>query len=717
MKALTVLPGKPMSYGAVVTQRGVNFSLFSRNATKVVLEFFENATDGKPACTIEFDPVLNKTGDVWHVLIPEVKAGDLYLYRVDGPFEPGKGLRYDFSRFLLDPCAKALSEGSVFKFFNNSPTRDIDAMFIKDRPLPDVSLFPKCVVIDDDEFDWEEDTPLNIPITKSVIYETHLKGFTADASSAVSAPGTYKGFMEKIPYLKELGITAVELLPVFEFDENETGNINPKNGEKLCNYWGYSTIGFYAPKFGYSFDKTPGGCVREFKQMVKELHKAGIEVILDVVFNHSAEGNEHGYTFEFRGIQNDVYYLLWENDHQYYTNYSGCGNTINCNHPVVRHFILDSLRYWVTQMHVDGFRFDLASILCRAQNGNLLMFPPLTNLISEDPILSRTKIIAEPWDAGGGYQVGFFPGGRWCEWNDRFRDDIRRFIRSDEYTSTAAATRFAGSSDLYLHNGKRPYHSINYITCHDGFTLNDLVSYNGKHNDENGEGNRDGSDNNNSYNHGFEGSCTNEKIESLRVRQIKNFLASLLLSQGTPMLLGGDEFRRTQNGNNNAYCQDNMTSWFNWYHAYKNRDLVKFTSALINFRKSHEVFNREYFFGESDEEKRNGVSLVWYDYDGRMPDWNHLNRFLACELYGSRCVLPDGTRDNDIFIAVNTDWHDVNVILPSLSSGKEWVRVMDTSFPAGEDFAESGKEEVLDSQRRYILPANSFALLMAKDKN
>lgn len=712
MKTLTLLPGKALSQGAVVTAAGVNFSIFSRNATRVVLCFFEHAKSGEPYAEIELDPHTNKTGDIWHALIPEISAGDLYLYRIDGPFEPSKGLRFDFSRYLLDPFAKALSEGSVFEHFANSPTRDMDTIFIKDRTLPKIELFPKCVVVDDEAFDWQGDIPINRPLKDSIIYEVHLKGFTASSTSGVSAPGTYKGLIEKIPYLKSLGITAVELLPVFEFDEKENGNINPKSGERLCNYWGYSTLGFFAPKHTYASDQTPGACVNEFKEMVRELHKAGIEVILDVVYNHTAEGNEHGYTFEFKGIENEIYYLLSESDQQYYMNFSGCGNTFNCNHPTVRHFILKSLRYWVTQMHVDGFRFDLASILCRAQNGALLQFPPVTNVISEDPILSKTKIIAEPWDAGGAYQVGYFPGGRWAEWNDRFRDDVRRFIRGDEYMCTAAATRLAGSSDLYLHNGKKPYHSVNYISCHDGFTMNDVVSYNGKHNDENSEGNRDGSDNNNSYNHGYEGECTNVKIETLRMLQMKNMFGLLLLSVGTPMILGGDEFRRTQKGNNNAYCQDNDISWFDWTLAEKNKDLVSFVSKLIEFRKKHPAFARENFFGESEEERRNGVALVWYNYDGKMPDWGAQNRFLACQIFGSRVKKEDGSFDNDIYIAMNNDRHDVNIILPALPNGQVWSRVVDTSFPSGEDAVVEGKENV--TEKRYVLPANTFAVLMSK---
>ncbi len=714
MQTLTALKGKPLlSQGAIVTSRGVNFSIFSKDATRVVLCFFEEATSAEPYTCIELDPNINKTGDIWHVLIPEAAPGDLYLYRIDGPYEPDRGLRFDFSKYILDPYAKCFSEGSIYKSFSESPTRDLDTIYIKDRNPPKAHHFPKCVVVDDEAFDWGDDRPINRPLDQSIIYEVHLKGFTASPSSGVSAPGTYKGFAEKIPYLKKLGVTAVELLPIYEFDENENGNTNPKTGARLCNYWGYSTIGFFAPKTNYSSDRNPGAPVREFKQMVKDLHAAGIEVILDVVYNHTSEGNERGYTFEFKGIQNDQYYIL-PSEKKYYMNYSCCGNTFNCNQPNTMNFIIRSLRYWVQEMHVDGFRFDLASILCRDQWGQMMGFPPMTNLISVDPILSKTKIIAEPWDAGGGYHVGHFPGGRWAEWNDRFRDDIRRFIRGDEYTSTAAATRLAGSSDLYLHNGKKPFDSINYISCHDGFTMNDLVSYNNKHNEENGEDGRDGSDGNNSYNNGFEGECVNPRIESLRLRQLKNFFTCLLIAQGTPMILGGDEFRRTQNGNNNAYCQDNEISWFNWNLAQKNKELLNFTRDIIQFRKDHPTLRRPEFFGESETEKANGVDIVWYDFDGRMPDWSKMNRFLACEIHGSRFKKSDGIYDDDIYIAANTDVHDMNLILPALQNGKNWARAVDTSFPAGEEICRSGQEEVIPMTNRYLLPAGAMVVLVAR---
>ena len=488
----------------------------------------------------------------------------------------------------------------------------------------------------------------------------------------------------------------------------------------MVNYWGYSTIGFFAPKTGYAADKAPGGPVREFKQMVKELHKAGIEVILDVVYNHTAEGNERGYAFEFRGLQNDVYYSLPQNDKQYYMNFSGCGNSVNCNHPVTAQFIIDSLRYWVLQMHVDGFRFDLASILTRAPNGTPIPYdmPSLTATISLDPVLAKTKIIAEPWDCAGLYQLGGFPGGsfaglnRWSEWNGRFRDDIRRFIRGDDDATTAAATRIAGSSDAYNHSGRAPTASVNFITAHDGFTLNDLVTYNHKHNEENGEENRDGSDDNLSYNHGFEGECTNPKIQAQRLRKIKNYLIYLFVSQGVPMLLGGDEMRRTQGGNNNAYCQDNDISWINWTLAQKNKGLVRFTKNLIAYRKAHSIFSRKQFF--TDCYDNNTVpEIAWYDINAKNPDWSKQKRFLAFKLNGSYSCHPEA-QENDFYIATNTDIYDLTITLPALPDGRQWHLVADTSLLSPEDITEPGNEELLREQRRYVLLSGATVVLIGK---
>ncbi len=706
--------GSPAVLGASITAAGVNFAIFSRDARSVSLCLFVSDKAKQPYALIPFDPVANRTGDIWHIELCGAKEGSLYLYKVDGPYEPTRGLRFNPNKYLFDPYAKAFTTGSVFRSYNAQHKQGFSAN--EGGELRDLSDFPKCVVIDD-AFDWEGDRPLNYPLEKTIIYETHLKGFTASASSGIAPEiaGTYKGFTQKAGYLKELGVTSVELLPVFEFDENENANSNPKTGKTLVNYWGYSTIGFFAPKTTYAADKTPGGPVREFKQMVKELHKEGIEVILDVVYNHTAEGNERGYAFEFRGLQNDVYYALPPNDKQYYMNFSGCGNSVNCNHPVTAQFIIDSLRYWVLNMHVDGFRFDLAAILTRGPNGAPIPYdmPSLTAAISLDPVLANTKIIAEPWDCAGLYQLGGFPGGsfagenRWSEWNGRFRDDIRRFIRGDDNASTAAATRIAGSSDCYNHSGRAPTASINFVTAHDGFTLNDLVTYNHKHNEENGEENRDGSDDNLSYNHGFEGECTNPKIQAQRLRKIKNYLVYLFVSQGVPMLLGGDEMRRTQGGNNNAYCQDNEISWIDWSLTNKNEGLVRFTKNLIAYRKLHPVFTRTKFFSDCYD-KNTVPEIIWYDMNSKNPDWSKQKRFLAFKLNGS------GAGDNDFYVATNTDIYDLTITLPALADGRKWHLVADTSLPGIEDIFEPGKEELLREQRRYVLLSGATVVLIGK---
>lgn len=698
--------GRPEVLGATPSGNGVNFALYSKNAERVVLDLFDAPDARQPSFSIDFDPVKNKTGGVWHIFVEGLSAGTLYLFRVDGPYNPPQGHRFNFNKYLFDPYAKAFSQGSVFQSYNRQ--RELGLAGLENGKLSDLSNFPKCVVVDDSDFDWQGDKPLNYPLSETVIYEAHLKGYTASRTSDVSAPGTYKGFVEKIPYLKKLGITTVELMPIFEFDEHETGAINPKTGETLSNYWGYSTIGFFAPKTTYAFDRTPGASVREFKTLVRELHKAGIEVILDVVFNHTAEGNEHGYTFCFRGLENSAYYMLPENEKQYYQNFSGCGNTVNAAHPVTTKFILDSLRYWVGEMHVDGFRFDLAAALCRDQNSYLQSFPFLTNAISEDSILCHSKIIAEPWDCGGGYLVGGFPGGRWSEWNDRYRNDIRRFIRGDEGVATAAATRLAGSSDLYNHSGRNPDASINFVSCHDGFPMNDIVSYNGKHNDENGEDNRDGSDDNNCYNHGYEGVTVNPKIEALRLKKLKNFMVCLMVSQGVPMFAAGDEFRRTQMGNNNAYCQDNEISWVNWNLEKRNQELFNFTRKAIQLRKLHPVFRRKKFFSGSKAE------IEWYDVDGKNPDWSNMKRFLGFKLVGSSVFDKNGKPDNDFYVAGNTDIYDVTITLPTLPKGKRWYYVADTSVLGEEGFVEPGTETLLQEQQRYVLPTASFVILIAK---
>ena len=713
MEILNSLPGTPLPLGASVAEGGVNFSVFSRNATKVFWEFYSASQASEAYAQVEFSPSENRTGDIWHAFVPGIKPGSLYLFRVDGPFEPSKGHRFDVHQRLFDPYAKTITPVSVFYNLPPDYSAPLDKNDIEHGKNQCAKVFPKCVVIDNENFDWQGDRPINRPLSESIIYEVHLKGFTAGKNAGVSCPGTYAGFIEKIPYLKDLGITAVELLPIFEFDEFENSNVNPRTGERMKNYWGYSTINFFSPKASFAADKTPGGCVNEFKTLVRELHKAGIEVILDVVFNHTAEGNEHGVALNFRGFENSVYYTLVGNHKEYYMNFSGCGNTMNCNHPIVRNFIIDSLRYWVLNYHVDGFRFDLASILSRGQEGDLLKFPPLTNAIAEDPVLGKTKIIAEPWDAGGAYQLGGFPGGRrWAEWNDRFRDDIRRFWRGDEYVSTNAATRISGSSDLFTISGRAPYHSINYVCCHDGFTMNDLVSYNGKHNDENGEGNRDGSDSNWSYNHGYEGPTLNPVIEKMRNRQMRNYILTLLISQGTPMLLGGDEFRRGQQGNNNAYCQDNDISWFDWGNCSLNSALVSFTRKAIRLRKDHPVFRRTKFFKGSMAGKK--PDIQWYAADGSNPDWSKISRFLAFRLLGTFDSGAKKISDNDFFIAANTDRQDIMLRIPAITDSRKWYRIADTSIEDETSLLSVENAETLISQDRYVLPASSMLILVAK---
>ncbi|RMD52954.1 MAG: glycogen debranching enzyme GlgX, partial [Nitrospirae bacterium] len=497
----------------------------------------------------------------------------------DGPYDPrGAGHRFNRDIVLVDPYTQALTDSHKWGDNENELIHSEVENYLKRA---------SCVVVDD--FDWQGDKPLNIPLQNSIIYELHVRGYTVHTSSGVKHPGTFKGLIEKIPYLKSLGITAVELMPIAEFNENDNYFRNPFTGEKLKNFWGYSTIAFFAPKASYASAKKDGAQIREFKELVREFHKAGIEVILDVVFNHTAEGGEKGPVFSFKGLDNSIYYILSPEDKEY-MNFSGCGNTINCNHPIVRNFIIDCLRYWVIEMHVDGFRFDLASILGRDRNGNILSNPPIIERIAEDPILSKTKLIAEAWDAAGLYQVGSFYGSRWAEWNGKFRDDVRKFISGYPGTLSALATRFAGSADLYRDSGRRPYHSINFVTSHDGFTLYDLVSYNKKHNYANGEDNRDGMDENFSWNCGVEGETEDLNIMNLRWRQIKNYATILLLSQGVPMILAGDEFGRTQKGNNNAYCQDNEISWVNWELAEKNNHLLRFFKYLIILRRLHPVF-------------------------------------------------------------------------------------------------------------------------------
>ncbi|MDD3921178.1 MAG: glycogen debranching protein GlgX [Eubacteriales bacterium] len=563
--------GQSIPLGATLSPGGVNFSIFSKSAQAIELLLFNRVDDRVASRAIRLSCKNNKTFNYWHVFVPGVKAGQLYGYRAHGPFEPDKGLRFDAEKVLLDPYGKAVAVPENYSRGQASIAGENTASAMK------------SVVADLSAYNWQGDEPLRRPFTHTIIYEMHVRGFTRHSSSGVSLHkrGTYAGVVEKIPYLKKLGITAVELLPVYQFDAQDA----PLG---FINYWGYAPVSFFAPHAGYSCRKDPLGPLDEFRDMVKALHRAGIEVILDVVYNHTAEGNHLGPTLSFRGIANETYYIL-EKDKAHYANFSGCGNCLNANNPVVRRMILDSLRYWVQEMHVDGFRFDLASILSRDEKGHPLENPPVLWDIDTDPALAGIKIIAEAWDCGGLYQVGSFIGDNWQEWNGHFRDDVRSFLRSDSATVTHFASRLLASPDIYDHQEHEFEKSINFVTCHDGFTLNDLVSYNGKHNQGNGENNQDGSDKNISWNCGQEGPAGDAQVEALRNRQVKNFFTVTLLSLGVPMLLMGDEARRTQGGNNNAYGQDNQVSWFDWKLLQEHADVHRFVSSLINARLQKDI--------------------------------------------------------------------------------------------------------------------------------
>jgi glycogen operon protein len=705
--------GRAQPLGAVLTEGGVNFALFSRHATEISLILFESGETDSAFEEIKLDKRKNKTGDIWHCQVRGIGAGSFYLYRVDGPYMPEKGFRFNRNKTLIDPYAKALTDLSHWDLFTcmgynpGETSTDLSYSYRDNRRIQ-----PRCVVVDDD-FDWQGDTPLNYPLRFSVLYETHVRGLTRRPGSGAAHPGTYRGVTEKIPFFKDLGITSLELLPIQEFNEHELPLVNGKTGLPMVNYWGYSTVAFFAPKGSYSSDPAPGAQVREFKEMVRDLHRAGIEVILDVVFNHTAEGNERGPTFSFRGLDNSIYYILDEN-RRYYKNYSGCGNTVNCNHPVVRNFIHDCLRYWVVEMHVDGFRFDLGSILGRDQRGRLMENPPVLERIAEDPVLSNTKLIAEAWDAGGAYQVGWFPGGRWAEWNDRFRDDLRRFWRGEGKQARHLATRLSGSSDLYLRDGRKPFHSINFVTSHDGFTLRDLVSYGRKHNEENGEQNRDGGDNNLSINCGAEGPIGDRAVEELRERLAKNFIASMMVSLGTPMILGGDELGRTQGGNNNAYCQDNEISWYDWSLLQKNGAFYRFVKEMIAFRIRHPGFMRPEFYTGRDGNYNAIPDITWFDRNGDSPDWERMGRCLALRMDGSRAEILADRDDNDFFIMFNGEEAAVNFRVCEPLEGKAWVRAVDTGLPPPEDILLPGTERPLDNPRWYSLGDRSMAVLISR---
>ena len=663
--------GSPIPHGVYLHQGGVNFTLFSRHATRVALLLFGSPDDMSPCQIIELDARHHRTGDIWHVCVQGASRDQAYAFQVDGPHTPERGHRFDARSILLDPYATALASPEHWDFTAHCVRNDA-------LPTAEPQAVAKGLVIANG-YDWEDDRPLKRHWSDLVIYETHVRGLTFHPSSGVVAPGTFQGIIEKVPYFLELGVNAIELMPLQAFNPSELTARNPFTGEKLVNYWGYNTIAFFATYEGYGSRSYPGCQVDEFRSMVKALHKAGIEVLLDVVFNHTAEGNETGPTLNFRGLDNSIYYLL-EEDKRHYKNYSGCGNTLNCNHPVVRNYILDCLRYWVVEMHVDGFRFDLASILGRDRSGHLVPNPPLLEQIAEDPILREVKLIAEAWDAGGAYLVGRFPGERWSEWNGQFRDDVRRFWRGDHGMAGALASRLCGSADLYDHSGKAPVNSINFVTCHDGFTLNDLVSYQYKHNLANGEENRDGSDENFSANHGIEGPTDDPCVNQIRLRQKKNLLATLLLSRGVPMILGGDEFGRTQQGNNNAYCQDNEISWYNWNLLKNNRELFDFVRGMIAFRNRHRTLSLEQFY-RPDE-------ITWFNGAGQAPNWQS-DSALGCHIHAS----IEG--EQALCLLFSPGPNIVDFPLPALPHGMVWAKMIDTGASPPHDICQEGNEIAL----------------------
>jgi len=662
--------GNPHPLGHTLHSDGVNFALFSQHATGVELLLFDKHDDPDPLQIITLDPKTNKTFHFWHVFVRDLKPGMHYAYRIDGPHDLSSGHRFCRDKVLIDPYSKG-NTNNLWDRVKACGTEDNLASSLR------------SVVIDCDKYDWEDDQPIRRPMSETVIYEMHVGGFTRHKSSGVDNPGSFNGVIDKIPYLKELGVTAVELLPVFEFDDTEVLRFGP-DGKPLYNYWGYSTISFFAPHRGFCLKPETGAHLNEFRDMVKALHRTGMEVILDVVFNHTSEGNHQGPAINFKGIDNEIYYHLVRNDKQYYMDYSGCGNTLNCNHPVVHKMIVECLEFWVEQMHVDGFRFDEGSILSRGQDGVPMEYPPVVWSIELSEILADTKIIAEAWDAAGCYQIGYFPGFRWAEWNGKFRDTIRGFVKGDPGLIGAVASRISGSSDIYQTSGHLPINSINFITCHDGFTLNDLVSYNEKHNWNNGEGNNDGINENLSWNCGFEGATDNREIEALRNRQMKNFITILMLSRGVPMFVMGDEIRRSQNGNNNAYCQDNEISWMDWNLLEKNRDVFHFFRRIIDFRKSHPILHMPRFF--SGETNRRGLKdIAWHGTTLDAPDWNNPNaRSLAFTLGGF-----DG--DPDMHIIMNMYWDDLEFEVPVLS-GRKWYKAIDTDQESPNDFPETGSE-------------------------
>jgi isoamylase len=698
-------PGGIYPLGATLTNGGVNFALFSQHAKEVHLLLFDDPA-GEPTDVI---PVDNRTRFVWHVFVHGLKAGQLYGYRVGGDHDPANGLRFNPHKLLVDPYARAVSGKAV----------NIDNLLLAydpDAPDTDLSLdarenmrvVPKCTVVDD-AFDWQGDSPPDIPLENLLIYEVHVRGFTAHPSSGVAHPGTFLGFVEKIPHLQRLGINAVELLPVHE---HYVEDVLKERG--LTNYWGYNTLSFFAPELSYGTRSAPGCEVAEFKTMVRELHRAGIKVILDVVYNHTAEGSELGPTLSLRGIDNPTYYALTgppEAPARFYRNYTGTGNTLDLAKPAVIRLVMDSLRYWVQVMHVDGFRFDLASVLGREEDGTFRRSSGFFDAVSQDPVLSRVTLIAEPWDLGTN-QVGNFPLD-WSEWNGRFRDTVRRFVKGDPAQVRDLGARLTGSADMYRDDGRSAYNSVNFVTCHDGFTLNDLVSYDVKCNQANLEGNRDGTDANDSWNCGAEGETDDESVNRLRRQQARNLLCTLLFSAGTPMVLGGDEFLRTQRGNNNAYCQDNEISWFDWREVEHNGDVVAFFKQAVALTRRCTILERRKFLLGQDSNGDGVADIVWYGTNLDSPAWDDPElRTLCYQLDGSEQASELG--HYRLFFILNADPRLRHVSLPPLWQGARWARLVDTSLPAGQEILLPGNEVPLDPPGFYLVNPRSTVVLFGR---
>jgi glycogen operon protein len=657
--------GAPHPIGTTVYPDGVNFSLFSQNATEILLLLFDGVNAKEPLQTVRLDPYRNKTFHFWHVFLRGCGPGIFYAFRVDGPFDPSAGLRFNANKVLVGPYARGIS-------------RQLWSRANAASPDDNIATSMRCAIVDTSTYDWEGDAPLRRPIHDSIVYEMHVGGFTRSPTSGVAHRGTFAGVVEKIPYLQSLGVTAVELLPILEFDDSQT-SVGP-TGDPLRNYWGYSTIGYFSPHSGYCIDRTGPAAANEFRDMVKALHRAGIEVLLDVVFNHTDEGDERGPTENFRGLDNPTFYLLDPSNRARYLNYSGTGNTFNANHPIPQKYIVDCLRYWVEQMHVDGFRFDEGSILARGEDGAPLTHPPVIWQIELDDALADSKMIAEAWDAAGLYQVGHFPGDRWAEWNGRFRDEIRRFVKGDAGILSSVAARIGGSADIYQERGQTPENSINFVTVHDGFTLADAVSYQEKHNEANGEGNRDGIDNNLTWNCGAEGPTVDPEINRLRSRLTRNFLTILMLSRGVPMLLAGDEVRRTQRGNNNAYNQDNDTSWFDWTLTSANQDLLRFVQRLIAFRKTHPALSRPYFY-RGEQNARGLRDITWHGTMLDAPGFDDPDgRALAFTVAG----FEDSA---DLHVMMNMYWEPLTFDVPIVAH-RQWRKVIDTSAPGPLDIVD-----------------------------